>query len=55
LALRKYQEQAALKAQQQAFANEIATREAEAKFGGRSYNQDISVARVGSFAVSVSR
>jgi len=41
LALRQYQEQAALKAQQQAFANEIATREAEAKFGRRSYNQDL--------------
>lgn len=41
LALRQYQEQAALKAQQQAFANEIAGREAEAKFGRRSYNQDL--------------
>lgn len=41
LALRQYQEQQAIKAQQQAFANEIATREAEAKFGRRSYNQDL--------------
>lgn len=41
LALRQYQEQQAIKAQQQAFQNEIATREAEAKFGGRSYNQDL--------------
>ncbi len=41
LALRQYQEQAALKAQQQAFQNEIMTREAESKFGGRSYNQDL--------------